>query len=114
MLLAVIAAFLGGCIGQQQPGSSADGYVGRSIAEYVADHGEPDSTIPLSDHRSLFRWDLAAHAMGPAIGTGLTTSGPPASSVLTLCSVTLAATTQTPNPGLKDWIIQSSDRHGVC
>src|SRR5262249_4101208 len=95
-ILAAAAALLAGCAPQSQqdanPASSS--YVGKSVAEYVADHGSPDSTIPLTESKSLYRWDLGVQGMGPAIGTGLTGGGAPPSPKLVVCSVTVTATAQ--------------------
>jgi hypothetical protein len=114
-LLAASTAVLAGCAPQPQGGASTGSYVGRPVADYVADHGTPDSTIPLTDSKSLFRWDLGVQAMGPAIGTGVTSGGgAPPSSTPTVCSVTLSASTQSPKPQLKDWIVQGFERQGVC
>jgi hypothetical protein len=112
-VLAAAALSLGGCFALHGTGSSADAYVGRSVAEYAAVHGSPAQTIKLSNHQSLFRWDTIEDAVGPAIDQGLTgeTQRRP---MPTLCSVRLTATTQSPNPELKDWTIQSADSDGGC
>jgi hypothetical protein len=113
LLFAVFTAFLGGCIGQHQMGFSPDAYVGRSVAEYAADHGNPASKIVLSDRQSVFRWDTIGETIGPAIGEGLTTATFQ-SPVPALCSVRLTATTQSPTPDLTDWTIRSAEREGAC
>jgi hypothetical protein len=113
LLAAAVSLGLAGCTGQND-GSASDSYLGRSVADYVADHGSPDSQIPLTENRSLFRWDLASYAMGPAIGSGLTARAAPSSPVQSICSVTLVATSQSTSRDLKDWTIQGSQRQGVC
>jgi hypothetical protein len=110
-VLAAAALLLGGCFALHGTGSSADAYIGRSVAEYAEAHGSPDQTIKLSDQQSVFRWDTIEDAVGTAIDRGLTgeTQRP---SMPTLCSVRLTATTQSRNPELKDWTVQSVD--GGC
>src|ERR1700733_6478744 len=113
ILLFVTAASLCDCTGQHQTGSSPDSYVGRSVAEYAADHGNPALKIQLSDRQDVFRWDTIEQSIGPAIGQGLTMATPQPS-VPALCSVRLTGTTQWPKPEVKDWTIRSADREGGC
>jgi hypothetical protein len=87
-------------------------YVGHSVADFVADHGYPTSTVKLSDTENAFRWVITGQGIGAVIpmGGSLVVS-PPTQRV---CTVTLRATTRSPNPELKDWIIQSWSWQGVC
>lgn len=107
--LMALAVCVGGCAGQQQ----TDAYIGRSVAEYAAVHGAPASAVMLSDRESMFRWDTIEDSLGQAIGSGVivATAQPP---VPALCTVRLTATTRSPNPELKDWTIQSTNRQGPC
>jgi hypothetical protein len=111
--LLAAALSLGGCFALRGTGSSADAYIGRSVAEYAEAHGSPAQMIKLSDRQSVFRWDTIEDAVGPALDQGLTGENP-RPPLPTLCSVRLTATTQSPNPELKDWTIQSADGDGGC
>jgi hypothetical protein len=85
--------------------SSLNAYMGHSVAEFVADHGDPASAVKLSDNESAFRWVITGQGIGAVVPKGGSLIvAPPTQRV---CTVTLKATTQSPNPELKDWIIQS-------
>jgi hypothetical protein len=115
LLLAASVACLGGCIPQPPPAALPPAaYIGRPVASFVADHGQPGLEVDLSDHQRAFSWDTLGHDIGPAIGTGLTVASAPAPSFTTICTVTLVASTQVPKPGLNDWIVRSWDRQGGC
>jgi hypothetical protein len=113
ILLLAAFAVLGGCSGQQQRmESSLNAYVGRSVAEFVADNGDPTSTVKLSDNESAFRWVITGRGVGAVIpmGGSLIVASP----TQRVCTVSLRATTQSSNPELKDWIIQSWNWQGAC
>jgi hypothetical protein len=112
LLLVVSLACFAACNSpQENRGSAPDTYVGRSVAAYVTDHGYPNTTSQLTDREARFQW-VTQYKVGPAIGEGpLIAGAPPAEAA---CTVILSATTQSPNPELKDWIIQSVSRQGVC
>jgi hypothetical protein len=112
LLVAISVAGFDGCNSRPQPiGTSLEAYVGRSVAAYAADHGSPDTSRRLADRQAVFEW-VTSHDVGPALGEGLLAGGAP--SAQSTCTVTLTAGTQSPNPDLKDWIIQSVGRQGVC
>jgi hypothetical protein len=113
LLLAAPIVFFGGCnVQQQRMESSLNAYMGRSVAEFVADHGDPTSMVKLTDKESAFRWVITGRGVGAVIpmGTSLIVA-PPTQRV---CTVSLRATTQSPSPELKDWIIQSWNWQGAC
>lgn len=114
LLLTASLAGLGGCLPQppQAGSSSPAAYVGRPVAAFVADHGQPGLEVRLSDRQMAFTWDTVGHDIGPAIGTGLAVRGGPPPSLLTMCTVTLVATTQVAKPDLNDWMIQGWERQG--
>ena len=86
--------------------------MGRSVAEFVADHGDPTSTVELSDHERAFRWVITGRGIGAVIPVGGSlVVAPPTQR---LCTVSLRASTQSPNPELKDWIIQNWNWQGAC
>jgi hypothetical protein len=89
-----------GCNRQQTRMESAlNAYIGRSVAEFAADHGDPTSVVKLSDTETAFRWVIT--------GQGRRRSH-------TTCTVSLRATAEAPNPELKDWIIQGWNWQGAC
>jgi hypothetical protein len=111
-LLAALAS-LGACNTQQQRmETSLKAYLGRSVAEFVADHGDPTSAVKLSDHESAFRWVITGRGVGAIMPMGGSLIvAPPTQRV---CTVVLRATTESPTPELKDWIIQSWNWQGAC
>lgn len=113
LLFAILLVSLGGCNGQQRRmESSLNSYMGGSVAAFVADHGDPTSTVKLSNDESAFRWVITGQGVGAVvpIGSSLIVAAP----TQRVCTVTLRATTQTPSPELKDWIIQSWSWQGAC
>jgi len=50
--------------------SSLNVYIGHSVAEFVADHGDPASTVKLSDTESAFRWVITGQGVGAVIPMG--------------------------------------------
>ena len=113
LLFVASVVFLGGCNRQQQRmESSLNPYMGRSVAEFAADHGYPTSTVSLSDDESSFRWVITGQGVGAVIPVGGSLIvAPPTQRV---CTVSLRAKTQSPQPELKDWIIQSWNWQGAC
>jgi hypothetical protein len=109
----IALAALGGCNGQQsRMETSLNAYVGRSVAEFVADHGDPETSVKLSDHENAFRWVITGRGVGAVIPMGGSfIVAPPTQRV---CTVTLKAATKSPSPELKDWIIQSWNWQGAC
>lgn len=112
-LFAASLIFLGGCNAQKQRmESSLNSYMGHSVAEFVADHGDPTSTVKLSDNESAFRWVIIGQGVGAVIPMGgALMVAPPTQRV---CTVSLRATAQSPNPELKDWIIRGWNWQGAC
>lgn len=113
LLFAACVALIAGCNPQQHRMEFAlHAYVGRSVAEFVADHGDPTSTVKLSDSESAFRWVITGQGVGAVIPMGGSfIVAPPTQRV---CTVTLRATTQSSNPEFKDWIIRSWQWQGAC
>jgi hypothetical protein len=113
VFLAASLLFIAGCNTQQKRmESSLNAYMGRSVADFVADHGDPASTVKLSDNESAFRWVITGQGVGAVIPMGGSLIvAPPTQRV---CTVSLRATTQSGNPELKDWIIQNWNWQGAC
>jgi hypothetical protein len=105
LLLAASVVLLEGCNTQKtRMESSLNSYLAHSVAEFVADHGDPTSSVKLSDNESAFRWVITGKGIGAVIPmSGSLIVAPPTQRV---CTVSLRATTQSPSPELKDWIIQ--------
>jgi len=104
---------LAGCNGQQQRmESSLNTYLGRSVAEFAADHGYPTSIVKLSDNERSFRWVITGQGVGAVIPVGGSLLvAPPTQRV---CNVSVRAASQSPAPELKDWIIRSWNWQGAC
>lgn len=113
LFLLVSLASLAACNTQQQRmKTSLNSYLGHSVAEFVADHGDPTSEVKLSDHESAFRRVITGRGVGAIIPMGGSLIvAPPTQRI---CTVVLRATTQSPNPELKDWMIQSWNWQGAC
>ena len=58
-------------------------YIGRTIADYVLDHGPPANTVDLGPSKKGFQW--------------LTTQR---------CTVSIVAHATKPDPSLADWVIE--------
>lgn len=112
-LIGVCVLLLADCNARQERMQTAlDAYVGRSVAEFVADHGDPTSSVKLSNTETAFRWVITGQGVGAVVPIGGSLIvAPPTQRV---CTVTVRATTQTPNPELKDWIIQGWNWQGAC
>ena len=66
-------------------------YIGRTIADYVLDHGPPTNTVDLGPSKKGFQW--------------LTTQS---------CTVSIVAHATKPDPSLADWVIEHWRWQGVC
>lgn len=113
LLLLAGLATLGACnTRQQRMATSLNSYIGHSVAEFVADHGDPTSTVKLAENESAFRWVITGRGVGAIIPMGGSlVVAPPTQRV---CTVVLKAATQSPTPELKDWIIQGWNWQGAC
>lgn len=91
-----------------------DPYIGESVASYVADRGDPTSSVSLGDRKYAFRWVTSGEGAGAVV--------PIASSLVVVpprqltCTVTLmaATTSQATSPEFKDWIITGFRWEGGC
>ena len=71
LVVSVFPLFIGACNTQQKRmESSLNVYIGHSVAEFVADHGDPASTVKLSDTESAFRWVITGQGVGAVIPMG--------------------------------------------
>jgi hypothetical protein len=136
LLAAFALAALPGCNTQQSRMQSAlDAYKGRSVAAFVADHGEPTSSVRLSDNESSFRWVITGSSVGAVIPMGGSLIVAPAGQ--RVCTVVLTASrrlqvlqrsyprlqaaipqdlliTNAPQTEYKDWTIVSWNWQGAC
>jgi hypothetical protein len=80
---------------QESMAGALDRYIGRPVADFASDHGEPTSSmIETGDRKAAFRWVLTGQRQ---------------------CTVILdAATTNGAKPALKDWTILSWRWDGAC
>jgi hypothetical protein len=113
MVLLVMAVEFG-CAGPKQNPlkSTLNAWIGRSIAEFVDQRGQPTDTVDMGLGRARFQWvtgDVKPSAMSAAGGNVVVI--PPSSSS---CLISLVATSPSPNPKLSDWIIESWSLNGNC
>ena len=116
--LALVIACLpliSGCMAtaqRERMSGALDAYVGGSIASYVADHGEPTSSVKLGDHESAFRWVITGQGAGGVVPIGSSLVVVPPRELV--CTVSLTATTTAAVPEYKDWIVTSYKWQGAC
>jgi hypothetical protein len=114
--MAVLACSLGlgACNSQQERMSAAlDRYVGQTVADFAADHGDPTSTVETGDRKSAFRWVITGPGVGAVVPVGSALMVDPAGE--RQCTVVLNATTANGGqPALKDWTIVSGRWNGAC
>jgi hypothetical protein len=113
MALFVFAAEFG-CAGPKQDPlkSTLNAWIGRSIADFVDQRGQPTNTVDMGQGRARFQWvtgDVKPSSMSPAGGNVVVV--PPSSSS---CLISLIATSASSNPNLRDWIIESWSLNGNC
>jgi hypothetical protein len=111
-LLVIAAEF--GCAGPKQDPlkSTLSAWIGRSIADFVDQRGQPTNTVDMGQGRARFQWvtgDVKTSAMSPAGGNVVLI--PPSSSS---CLISLVATSASSNPNLSDWTIESWSLNGNC
>ncbi len=102
------------CVTQQERMSNAlDAYVGRTVADFAADHGDPTSTVVTGDQKAAFRWVITGPGVGAVVPVGSALMVMPSGQ--RQCTVVLdATTTNTGQPALKDWIIENGRWNGAC
>ncbi len=91
-----------------------DPYIDETVASYVADHGDPTSSVKLDDQTSAFRWVLSGTGAGALVPiAGSLVVVPPRQLV---CTVTLTATKPLglANAEFKDWTITNYRWEGAC
>ena len=113
MTLVVIAAEFG-CAGLKQDPLklTLNAWIGRSIADFVDQRGQPTNTVDMGQGRARFQWvtgEVKPSAMSAAGGNVVVI--PPSSSS---CLISLVATSATSNPNLSDWTIESWSLNGSC
>jgi hypothetical protein len=113
MVLLVITAEFGCAAPKQNPlKSTLNAWIGRSIADFVDQRGQPMNTVDLEQGRARFQWitgDVKPSSMSPAGGNVVVV--PPS---LNSCFISLIATSASSNPNLSDWIIESWSLNGNC
>jgi hypothetical protein len=106
---------LGGCAAaaqRERMTAALDAYIGESVASYLADHGEPASSVKLGDHESAFRWVITGQGAGGVVPIGSSLIVVPPRQLV--CTVSLTATTTAAAPEYKDWIVTSYKWQGAC
>ena len=105
----------GGCAQQSQANkmeAALTPYVGRSIAEYVLDHGAPTTTLDMGTNKRAFQWQITGQSPGAIIPIGGSlVAVPPRQQT---CMVSLIASTTKPSPLMSDWVIESWRWNGAC
>jgi hypothetical protein len=89
-----------------------DPYIGGSIANYVADHGEPTSSVNLGNHETAFRWVITGQGAGGVVPIGSSLIVVPPRELV--CTVSLTATTTAAVPEYKDWTVTGYKWQGAC
>jgi hypothetical protein len=92
--------------------STLNAWIGRSIADFVDQRGQPTNKVDMEQGRARFQWatgDVKTSAMSPA-GGNVVVIPPSASS----CLISLVATGASSNPNLSDCTIESWSLNGNC
>lgn len=89
-----------------------DPYMGQSIATFVAERGEPTSSVKLGDHESAFRWVLTGKGAGAVVPIGGALIAVPPRELV--CTISMTATTTAAVPEYKDWIVTGYKWQGAC
>lgn len=97
---------------QERMKTALDAYIGQSVANFVADRGEPESSVKLADHESAFRWVITGEGAGAIVPIGSALVAVPPRQLV--CSVSLTATTTAALPEYKDWIVTGYKWQGAC
>jgi len=121
-LIAILALVtLGGCTMDSQDASQAqqtrmsgalDGWVGQSVAAYVAEHGDPTSSVRLDNISSAFRWVILGSGAGAVVPVGQTMMVIPPRQLQ--CAVIFTGTTSVAKPDYKDFTITGYRWEGNC
>lgn len=92
--------------------AALDPFIGQSVASFVAERGDPTSSVKLAESESAFRWVMTGQGAGAVVPlSGSFVVVPPRQLV---CTVTLTATTTAATPEFKDWIIKGYRWEGAC
>jgi hypothetical protein len=110
-----VALGTAGCAAQERQSrmtKALDNLVGQSVADFVAERGDPTSSVKLGEGENAFRWVLTGQGVGAVVPmSGAMIVVPPRELV---CTVTLRAATTAKAPELKDWIITGGSWQGSC
>jgi hypothetical protein len=114
LMAVLVVAVEFGCTGPKQDPlkSTLNAWIGRSIADFVDQRGQPMNIVDMGPGRARFQWvtgDVKPGSMSPAGGNVVAI--PPSSSS---CLVSLVATSSSSNPNLSDWVIESWSLNGNC
>ena len=114
-LIFIIAVTLSGCAAQRQQSRmkhALSAYIGTSVANFMAEHGTPTSSVELAPGRRAFRWVITGRGAGGIVPVaGSLVVVPPRDLV---CTVTLTATTSAKVPAYWNWIITGYSWQGNC
>jgi hypothetical protein len=114
VLLLCCVALLG-CAAQQQTTrmeTALSPWVGRSIADFVAERGPPTTNIDLGGNKRAFQWQVTRQTPGAVVSL--------AGSLITVpsreesCMVSLVASSGKTAPTLSDWMIERWSWNGAC
>jgi len=87
-------------------------WIGRSIADFVVQHGPPATSIDLGGNKRAFQWQATRQTPAAVIPLGSSLVAVP--SRQESCMVSLVASSSKAAPTLSDWIIESWRRNGAC
>ena len=111
----IIAVALSGCAAQQQQSRmkhALSAYIGTSVANFMAEHGSPTSSVELGPGLKAFRWVIAGRGAGGVVPVGGALVVVPPRQLV--CTVTLTATTSAKSPAYWNWIITGYSWQGSC
>ena len=117
LLGAFVSLFLVSCaadIQRDRMTNALNAWMGRSVAEFALERGNPTEIIDLGPNRRGFRWVLteatpSVAAMLP--GTNMLVSRAPGTRS---CTISLDASSQNPSVSLADWRIEHWGWNGAC
>jgi len=118
LLLAIAGLpWLGGCMSAQQSNRMAealDPYIGQTVASYVAEKGDPASSVSLGERKYAFRWVFNVEGAGAVVPIASSLVVVPPRQLVCTVTLTAATTSLATMPEFRDWIITGYRWEGAC
>jgi len=97
---------------RQKMTSALSPYIGKTVAEYVVEHGAPTSSVALGKQQRMFTWIIYGQTAGFSVPiNGMVVNSAPQQ---ISCTVNIIANSSLASPTLSDWIIAESKWSGAC